>query len=44
VVAVCGGAGVAVGMAVLVLTRSLWLGLAFAGLAGWLPLGCPRTP
>jgi tight adherence protein B len=43
VVAVCGGAGVAVGMAVLVLTRSLWLGLAFAGLAGWLPLGALRA-
>jgi len=43
VVAVCGGAGVAVGMAVLVLTRSLWLGLAFAGLAGWLPLGTLRA-
>src|SRR5215208_396938 len=43
VVAVCGGAGVAVGMAVLVLTRSLWLGLAFARLAGWLPLGALRA-
>jgi hypothetical protein len=39
VVAVCGGAGVAVGVAVLALTSLLWLGVAFAGLAGWLPLG-----
>ncbi|MGH2815344.1 MAG: type II secretion system F family protein, partial [Actinomycetota bacterium] len=43
VVAVCGSAGVAVGVAVLALTRSLWLGLAFAGLAGWLPLGALRA-
>src|SRR4029450_8082316 len=43
VVAVCGGAGAAVGVAVAGLTRSLWLGLAFAGLAGWLPLGALRA-
>jgi len=43
VVAVLGGAGVAVGVAVVALTRSLWLGLAFAGLAGWLPLGALRA-
>ncbi len=39
VVAVCGGAAAAAGLAVLALTRSPWLGLAFAGLAAWLPLG-----
>ena len=39
VVAVSGGSGLAAGMAVLALTRSVWLGLAFAGLAAWLPLG-----
>ena len=39
VLAVCGGSGLAVGVAVLALSRSLWLGLAFAGLAAWLPLG-----
>jgi tight adherence protein B len=43
VVAVCGGSGMAVGVAVLGLTRSVWLGLAFAGLAGWLPLGALRA-
>ena len=43
VVAVCGGAGAAVGVAVTGLTRSVWLGLAFAGLAGWLPLGALRA-
>jgi tight adherence protein B len=43
VVAVCGGSGVAAGVAVLGLTRSVWLGLAFAGLAGWLPLGALRA-
>jgi tight adherence protein B len=43
VVAVCGGSGLAVGLAVLALTRSPWLGLAFAGLAGWLPLGALRA-
>src|SRR5215216_5306094 len=39
VVAVCGGSGLAAGAAVLALSRSPWLGLAFAGLAAWLPLG-----
>ena len=39
VVGVCGGVGSAAGLAVLALTRSPWLGLAFAGLAAWLPLG-----
>jgi tight adherence protein B len=39
VVAVCGGTGLAAGLAVLALSRSPWLGLAFAGLAAWLPLG-----
>jgi tight adherence protein B len=34
---------VAVGVAVVGLTRSVWLGLAFAGLAGWLPLGALRA-
>jgi tight adherence protein B len=43
VVAVCGGSGLAAGLAVLALTRSPWLGLAFAGLAGWLPLGALRA-
>jgi len=43
VVAVCGGSGVAAGVAVLGLTRSVWLGLAFAGLAGRLPLGALRS-
>src|SRR4029450_5683246 len=33
VVAVCGGSGLAAGVAVLPLPRSPWLGLAFAGLA-----------
>src|SRR5215207_4563315 len=33
VVAVCGGTGLAAGLAVLALSRSPWLGLAFAGLA-----------
>jgi tight adherence protein B len=42
-VMVCGGSGVAVGVAVLGLTRSVWLGMAFAGLAGWLPLGALRA-
>jgi tight adherence protein B len=41
--AVCGGSGLAAGLAVLALSRSLWLGLAFAGLAGWLPLGALRA-
>jgi tight adherence protein B len=39
VAAVCGGTGLAAGLAVLALSRSPWLGLAFAGLAAWLPLG-----
>jgi tight adherence protein B len=39
VVAVCGGSGLAAGAAVLALSRSPWLGLAFAGLAAWLPVG-----
>ena len=39
VVAVCGGSGMAAGTAVLALSRSVWLGLAFAGLAAWLPVG-----
>src|SRR5215207_7542548 len=39
VVAVCVGTGLAAGLAVLALSRSPWLGLAFAGLAAWLPLG-----
>jgi len=39
VVAVCGGSGLAAGVAVLALSGSPWLGLAFAGLAAWLPLG-----
>ena len=43
VVAVCGGAGLIVGVAVLGLTRSVWLALAFGGLAGWLPLGALRA-
>jgi tight adherence protein B len=43
VVAVCGGAGSAAGLAVLALSRSPWLGLAFAALAGWLPLGALRA-
>jgi tight adherence protein B len=43
VVAVCGGSGVAAGLVVLTVTRSVWLGLAFAGLAGWLPLGALRA-
>ena len=43
VVAVCGGSGVAAGVAVLALSRSAWLGLAFAGLAAWLPLGALRA-
>jgi tight adherence protein B len=43
VVGVCGGAGVAAGLAVLAVTRSPWLGIAFAGLAGWLPLGALRA-
>jgi tight adherence protein B len=37
--AVCGGSGLAAGLAMWALTRSPWLGLAFAGLAGWLPVG-----
>ena len=43
VVAVCGGSGLAAGAAVLALSRSPWLGLAFAGLAAWLPLGALRA-
>jgi tight adherence protein B len=43
VVAVCGGTGLAAGLAVLALSRSPWLGLAFAGLAAWLPLGALRA-
>src|ERR671918_1208915 len=43
VAAVCGGSGLAAGLAVLALTRSPWLGLAFGGLAGWLPLGALRA-
>jgi tight adherence protein B len=43
VVAVGGGSGLAAGLAVLALTRSPWLGLAFAGLAGWLPIGALRA-
>ena len=39
VAGVCGGSGLAAGAAVLALSRSPWLGLAFAGLAAWLPLG-----
>jgi tight adherence protein B len=39
VAAICCGSGLAAGLAVLASTRSLWLGLVFAGLAGWLPLG-----
>jgi tight adherence protein B len=39
VVAVCGGSGAAAGLAVVALTGAPWLGLAFAGLAAWLPLG-----
>jgi tight adherence protein B len=42
-VAVCGGSGAAAGLALLALSRSPWLGLAFAGLAGWLPLGVLRA-
>jgi tight adherence protein B len=43
VAAVCGGTGLAAGLAVLALSRSPWLGLAFAGLAAWLPLGALRA-
>lgn len=43
VAAVCGGSGLAAGLVVLTVTRSPWLGLAFAGLAGWLPLGALRA-
>jgi tight adherence protein B len=39
VAAVCGGSGSLAGVGVVALTRSAWLGLAFAGLAAWLPLG-----
>jgi tight adherence protein B len=39
VVAVCGGSGLAAGLAVVGLSGAPWLGLAFAGLAAWLPLG-----
>jgi tight adherence protein B len=39
VIAVCGGSGLAAGLAVVALSGSPWLGLAFAGLAAWLPLG-----
>src|SRR5829696_1611513 len=44
VVAVCGGSGLAAGVAVLALSGSPWLGLAFAGLAAWLPLGALQAP
>jgi tight adherence protein B len=43
VVAVCGGLGSAAGLAVLALSRSPWLALAFAGLAGWLPMSALRA-
>jgi tight adherence protein B len=43
VAAACGGTGLAAGLAVLALSRSPWLGLAFAGLAAWLPLGALRA-
>jgi tight adherence protein B len=43
VVGLCGGSGLAAGVAVLALSGSLWLGLAFAGLAVWLPLGALRA-
>jgi tight adherence protein B len=39
VVALSGVSGLVAGLAVLTSTHSPWLGLAFAGLAGWLPLG-----
>ena len=42
-VVVCGGSGTAAGLTLLALSRSPWLGLAFAGLAGWLPLGALRA-
>jgi tight adherence protein B len=42
-VGVCAGSGLAAGLAVFALSRSPWLGLAFAGLAGWLPLGALRA-
>jgi tight adherence protein B len=39
VVAVCAGSGSAAGLGVAAWSRSVWLGLAFGGLAAWLPLG-----
>jgi tight adherence protein B len=42
-VAACGGVALATGLAVLALSRSPWLGLAFAVLAGWLPFGGLRA-
>ena len=43
VAAMCGGSGLTAGLVVLTATRSPWLALAFAGLAGWLPLGALRA-
>jgi tight adherence protein B len=37
-VAFCGATGLAAGLPVLAMSRSVWLGLAFATLAGWLPV------
>jgi tight adherence protein B len=42
-VAVCGGVALAAGLAVLAVSRSVWLGLTFAALTGWLPLGALRA-
>jgi tight adherence protein B len=43
VAAVCGGSALAAGLTLWALTRSPWVGLAFAGLAGWLPVGALRA-
>jgi tight adherence protein B len=43
VVALCGALGGAAGLGVLAMSGSVWLGLAFAGLAGVLPVGALRA-
>jgi tight adherence protein B len=43
VVALCGALGVPVGLGVLAMSGSVWLGLAFACLAGVLPVGVLRA-